>query len=115
MPLDVSVLQKAIHDAGFPWIARVPPPTEQHGLGRLAPEPQKAEAARQVAHRMLQSRIQLVPPDRPNLAPERDPLLPGASTAVTVAAAAASLPAEMDWRTRGIIGPALDQGWCGSC
>ena len=115
MAIEVNVLQKAIHDAGLTWIVRTPPPTERHGLGRLAPDPKKVEAAEAIANVMLRARIQLAPPS-PGEAHIAAGLSPAISaTTLSVAAAAASLPKDMDWRTRGIIGPVLDQGWCGSC
>jgi hypothetical protein len=113
MALHAAVLQQAIHNAGHTWIARTPPATEHHGLGRLAPDPQKVAAAAAKADLMLKARIHLVPPGLAE--PESvSPLSPEAAK-VSFAAAAASIPKDMDWRTRGIIGPVRDQGWCGSC
>jgi Papain family cysteine protease/FG-GAP-like repeat len=115
MAIEVNVLQKAIHDAGLTWIVRTPPPTERHGLGRLAPDRKKVEAAAAIANVMLRARIQLAPPSpgEAHIAAGLSPVI--SATTLSVAAAAASLPKDMDWRTRGIIGPVLDQGWCGSC
>ncbi len=115
MALDPAVLQKAIHDAGHTWTVRTPPATEHHGLGRLPADPQKRQEALDLGHRMLQARVRLVPPARAGAAPVPGLLAPEAESSVSIAAALASLPKDMDWRTRGIIGPALDQGWCGSC
>lgn len=111
MALDATSLQKAIHDAGHSWIVRTPPATEHHGLGLLPADPQKVQDAVKVAQQILQSRVRLTPP-----APSRtEAEATAADTTISVAAAAASLPKDMDWRTRGIIGPALDQANCGSC
>ena len=107
-PRATTALQKAVHDAGCTWIVRTPPATEHHGLGLLPSDPKKVKAATDTAHLMLQARIRLVPP-------AADLHLAEAATTVSPAAAAASLPSEMDWRTRGIIGPVGNQGWCGSC
>jgi hypothetical protein len=107
MALDAAALQQAIHHAGHTWIARTPPPTEHHGLGRLAPDPQKVAAAAAIADQMLKARIHLVPPSPAEVE--------SAVAKVSVAMAAASIPKDMDWRTRGIIGAVRDQGWCGSC
>jgi hypothetical protein len=72
------------------------------------------QEAIKIAHLMLQARVRVVPPGAVEAAPPS--LGPaGAGITVSVAAAAASLPTDMDWRTRGIIGPVEDQGWCGSC
>lgn len=115
MALDSAVLQKMIHDAGHNWIVRTPPPDEAHGLGRLAPDAVKVQAANQVAQLMLQARIRLEPLV-PLAGAQLHTLSPAeAATTASIATAAASVPAEMDWRTRGIIGPVLDQRWCGSC
>lgn len=111
MALDATSLQKAIHDAGHSWIVRTPPATEHHGLGLLPADPQKVQDAVKVAQQILQSRVRLTPP-----APSRtEAEATAADTTISVAAAAASLPKDMDRRTRGIIGPALDQANCGSC
>jgi Papain family cysteine protease/FG-GAP-like repeat len=115
MILDVVSLQKAIHDAGLTWIARMPPATERHGLGRLLPNPQQVKEATDIAHLMLQARVRLVPPGPSEAAPALSLHVANAATTVSVAAAIAAIPGEMDWRTRGIIGPVEDQGWCGSC
>jgi hypothetical protein len=115
--LDPTTLQKAIRDAGHTWHVRIQPPGERHGLGRLPADPQKKQVAINIAHQILSARIRVVPPP----GPETQAIGPAAgrikdlATTGSVAAAVASLPAEMDWRTRGIIGPVEDQGWCGSC
>jgi hypothetical protein len=114
MALETTGLQKTVHDAGLTWIVRTPPATEHHGLGRLPSDPQRVQEAIKIAHLMLQARVRVVPPGAVEAAPPS--LGPaGAGITVSVAAAAASLPTDMDWRTRGIIGPVEDQGWCGSC
>jgi Papain family cysteine protease/FG-GAP-like repeat/FG-GAP repeat len=114
MALETTGLQKTVHDAGLTWIVRTPPATEHHGLGRLPSDPQRVQEAIKIAHLMLQARVRVLPPGAVEAAPPS--LGPaGAGITVSVAAAAASLPTDMDWRTRGIIGPVEDQGWCGSC
>jgi papain like protease/VCBS repeat protein len=113
LALDPTTLQKAIHDAGHNWLIRTPPPTEFHGLGLLPSDPQKIQAAIATARVMLEARIRLFPLASIQEAQGLHPAQ--AATTVSLAAAAASLPGEMDWRTRGIIGPVLDQKWCGSC
>jgi hypothetical protein len=110
--LDARTLQQAIHDAGFTWIVRTPPAAELHGLGRLPPDPRQVESALSVARSLLQSRLQLAPIAHPRTA---DVEALSVGVPITVAAATATLPTDFDWRTRGIIGPVLDQGWCGSC
>ena len=113
MPLDPIALQKAIHDAGHNWLVRTPPETERHGLGLLPSDPQKIQAAIATARVMLEARIRLLPLAPIHEAPGLHPAQ--AATTLSLAAAAAHVPSEMDWRTRGIIGPVLDQKWCGSC
>jgi hypothetical protein len=108
MALDETLLRNAILSAGHTWQVRTPPATEHHGLGLLPSSPQRVKDALDVGHLMLGARVHLSP--GADLAGTAT-----ASTAVSVAAAAASIPAEMDWRSRGIIGPALNQGYCGSC
>jgi hypothetical protein len=113
LALDPITLQKAIHDAGHNWLVRTPPATEFHGLGLLPSDPLKVQAAIATARVMLEARIRLFPLASIQEAPGLHPAQ--AATTLSLAAAAASLPGEMDWRTRGIIGPVLDQRWCGSC
>jgi len=115
MALETLALEKAVRDAGHTWIVRSPPPTEHHGLGLLPSDPQRVQEAAKIAHAMLQARIRLVPPAHPQGAPAPGLRPEDAATSSSVAAAAVSLPIDMDWRTRGIIGPVEDQGWCGSC
>ncbi len=118
MALDSIALQQAIRNAGHTWIARTPPASEKHGLGLLPSDPQKQQEAIAIAHVMLQARLRIFPSVAPLEASGlagTDANLAAAATTVSVAAAAASLPSEMDWRTRGIIGPVEDQAWCGSC
>jgi hypothetical protein len=113
LALDPITLQKAIHDAGHNWLVRTPPATERHGLGLLPSDPQKIQAAIATARLMLEARIRLFPLASIHEAPGLHPAQ--AATTISLAAAAASLPAGIDWRTHGIIGPVLDQKWCGSC
>jgi hypothetical protein len=113
LPLDPIALQKAIHDAGHNWLVRTPPETERHGLGLLPSEPRKIQAAIATARVMLEARIRLLPLASIHEAPGLHPAQ--AATTLSLTAAAAHIPSEMDWRTRGIIGPVLDQKWCGSC
>jgi hypothetical protein len=117
MDIRTADLQKLIHAAGRTWIARTPPPTERHGLGRLPADPQKIQDGMATALLMLEARIGLVPPAPHPQAPgaAETPPVHAVEAVATLPSAATSLPAEMDWRKRGIIGPALDQGWCGSC
>lgn len=120
MPIDLTILQKAIRDGGHKWMARVPPATERHGLGRLPVDGAKKELAINVARQFLMARVRiapLAPAERAadeRLGPARLHVRDLATT-VSVATAAATIPNDMDWRTRGIIGPVEDQGWCGSC
>ena len=107
MVLDTVQLQKQIEALGHTWLVRTPPSTEHHGLGRLPSVPEKVQEALRVGQAMLASRVRLTPPDR--MRPE------DAATTISVSAAVASIPKDFDWRSRGMIGPAEDQGWCGSC
>ncbi|HEY4029766.1 MAG TPA: C1 family peptidase [Caulobacteraceae bacterium] len=109
MALDPVLLQKAIHDAGHTWTIRIPPATEQHALGLLPANAAKLQTAKDMAHQILSARIQLTP------VVTQQPGLHVLSGPTPVPAAAAALPKDMDWRTRGIIGPVQDQKWCGSC
>lgn len=115
MTLDPIALQKAIHAAGHTWLVRTPPPTERHGLGLLPSDPRKVQEAVKMAHTMLEARVRLAPPALREGADVHGLRPADAAISVSLSAAAASLPKDMDWRTRGIIGAVEDQAWCGSC
>ncbi|HXJ66222.1 MAG TPA: C1 family peptidase [Actinomycetota bacterium] len=105
--VDLETLRKAIEKKGYSWKVRKVPANEDHALGHEPSNPLKLQQATGVAERMVRARIRLTPIAA--VTPE------DAATMSTVNAADASIPAEMDWRTRGIIGPVTDQRRCGSC
>jgi hypothetical protein len=110
--LDEKALQKAIHDAGHTWTVRTPAVTERHGLGRLPADPQHVQRAIAVAHDLLEASLRV---GGAGPAPLHLMAAPEAGAPPQAAVMPPPLPKDMDWRTHGIIGPVLDQGWCGSC
>jgi hypothetical protein len=99
--VDLETRRKAIEKKGYSWKVRKVPANEDHALGHEPSNPLKLQQATGVAERMVRARIRLTPVAA--VTPE------DAATMSTVNAADASIPAEMDWRTRGIIGPVTDQ------
>ena len=115
--LDPVALRRAVKQAGFGWKVRSIPATEYHGLGLLRSQPKKVKQAAEIANLMLRARVRLTPPPAPAgpqtkeaLAAHAGVLAVNAATTVSVAAAARALPAEVDWRRRGIIGPGRQPG-----
>jgi hypothetical protein len=106
--LDSNLLRKAIQDARHSWIVRELPADEPpHALGRNPSDPTHIQQTIATAELITRARIRLAP-----TGPQRSE---AAALTASIPAAAASIPAEMDWRTRGVIGPVRDQGHCGSC
>jgi hypothetical protein len=123
--LDTATLQQAITAAGHTWRVREWDPTaEPHALGRERSPAGEIRRSVARAEQLLRARVV---PQTPPLAGAEAPApikmraarrgwtLDVAASPMSLAAAAASIPRDMDWRTRGVIGPVLDQGNCGSC
>jgi len=108
------------------------PDVEPHALGLNPSSPELVQQATARAEQILRAQIQLQPPPAPAAGgtpaggDAAQPAQPSSGTGTaaeatglrimtTLAAAAASIPKDMDWRARGVIGPVEDQRWCGSC
>ena len=111
--LDREVVQRAIVDAGHHWIAREMPAHESHGLGWEPSPPQLREQALNRAQGLIRTGMRLPPHFV-----EREGEVPPPATPEGEAAPPAALappPASFDWRTRGVIVGAGNQGYCGAC
>ena len=112
MAVDLGSLRTAIGAAGFDWRVRIPPPNERHALGLLPSDEEKTREAIDRSNRLIRNRLLLTPPPARGRFGEIE--LESAGARMTVAAARASIPKDMDRRDRGIIGKVADQEWCGS-
>ena len=108
--LEPTAVRKAIKDAGHSWTVRkLPANKPPHGLGLLPSDPEHLQQAIATAKVIARARSARKPTGGPRLRAE------SAALKASVPAAAASLPSQMDWRTRGVIGPVRNQAACGSC
>src|SRR5271166_283617 len=103
--LDVTQLDADIRARNFTWRAiKLPPDFVPRGLGYNRTPPETLRLALQNAQRHMTLRM-------PDIF--RNPMTP--TVGGPSPAAGPSFPSSFDWRTRGVVGPVTDQGWCGSC
>jgi len=106
--LDVKQLRKDIKSRGLKWDSiELPHDFKPRGLGWNPTPPEITRGALQTAQHLMLTRM-------PHLF--RQPMTLGAASApLGGPVAAPAYPHSFDWRTRGVIGPVTDQGYCGSC